>query len=133
MPITTETLTTFDESLARCGGNPAFLERFYAIFLNSSEKVRQKFVHTDFTRQKLALRMSLNVMRHAAEGGPEELAALAERHSSRDLDIGAELYDLWLDSLLKAVEECDPLFTPRVAAAWEVVMMVGMKYLLEQY
>ncbi len=133
MPISAEILTVFDESLVRCSATPAFLDRFYAIFLSSSDKVREKFQNTDFASQKRALRTSLDAMRHAAQGDQEELAGLAERHSSRALDVGAELYDLWFDSLLKAVEECDPLFTPRVAAAWEAVMMVGIKYLLGQY
>jgi hemoglobin-like flavoprotein len=58
---------------------------------------------------------------------------LAERHSSRQLSIGSELYDLWLDSLLAAVQECDPETSSEVEAAWEAVMMVGIGYLLSRY
>lgn len=124
----------FKDSLTRCNANPKFLDRFYEIFLAASPKVREKFAGTDFVRQKEALRRSLDAMYLAARDGPERhLSRLAERHSKRDLIIGAELYDLWLDSLLAAVKACDPDFSPEVAKAWEDVMMVGIGYLLSRY
>jgi len=66
-------------------------------------------------------------------GSNQNLNDLAERHSSRQLNIGAELYDLWLDSLLAAVKECDPQYDTQVRDAWERVMMVGIGYLLSRY
>jgi hemoglobin-like flavoprotein len=137
MPIDDRTLQTFDGSLVRCNANPAFLDRFYTIFLASSPKVREKFVHTDFARQKVALRASFSAMLAAARGqtagSSNNLNDLAERHSSRQLNIGAEFYDLWLDSLLAAVKECDPQYDGQVRDAWERVMMVGIGYLLSRY
>jgi hemoglobin-like flavoprotein len=137
MQIDERTLETFGDSLSRCNGNPAFVERFYEIFLASSPKVREKFAQTDFVRQKAALRASLDAMLLAArnpETNPRQyLNDLAERHSSRQLNIGAELYDLWLDSLLAAVKEFDPKNGPEVQEAWEKVMMVGISYLLSRY
>ena len=134
MQIDEKTLRTFHDSLGRSNANPAFLDRFYEIFLAASPKVREKFAQTDFTRQKEALRGSLHAMFLAVEGAPERhLNRLAERHSSRDLNIGAELYDLWLDSLLAAARECDPDFSPEVEESWEKVMMVGIGFLLSRY
>ena len=137
MAVDAGTLKTFDASLARCNQNPAFLDRFYDIFLASSPKVKEKFARTDFVKQKAALRASLHSMLLAAQDdhkGPErQLYDLAERHSSRQLDVGAELYDLWLDSLLAAVKESDPQFNPQIHDAWERVMMVGISYLLKRY
>ena len=128
------TRRVFHDSLGRCNANPIFLDRFYELFLATSPKVREKFAHTDFTRQKEALRASLQAMLAAAAGDSERpLSRLAERHSSRDLNIGAELYDLWLDSLLAAVKECDADFSPEVEQAWEEVMMVGIGFLLSRY
>ena len=113
------------------------MDRFYDIFLASSPKVKEKFAKTDFVRQKAALKASLNAMLLAAKdekaGPPQYLPELAERHSSRELNIGAELYDYWLDSLLAAVKECDPESGPEVEGAWERVMMVGIGYLLSRY
>ena len=131
------TLDLFDESLRRCNARPGFLDLFYENFLASSPKVKEKFANTDFVRQKRALRASLHVMLLAAEDeeqGPERyLRDLAARHSRSQLDIGAELYDLWLDSLLATVREIDPRFSPEVEEAWERVMGVGIRYLLSHY
>ncbi len=130
-------LRTFDESLRRCNAVPDFLDRFYDRFLASSPKVREKFAITDFVRQKRALRASLHYMLLAAqdeEKGPEKyLKDLALLHSRRVYNIGSEFYDLWLDSLLSAVRECDPEYGPQVETAWESVMMVGIHYMLSLY
>ena len=132
-----ETLDAFDRSLARCVGRSGFFDRFYEKFLASSPKVREKFAHTDFVHQKRALRASLHTILLAAEdpeNGPARyLGEIAEKHSARGLDIGAELYDLWLDSLLETVEESDPEYGPAVKKAWEDVLMVGIHYLCVRY
>ncbi|MBZ5592449.1 MAG: globin [Acidobacteriia bacterium] len=137
MQIDERTLQTFGDSLGRCNGNPAFIERFYEIFLASSPKVKEKFARTDFVRQRAALRASLDHMLLAAKdpkANPQQyLHDLSERHSSRQLNIGAELYDLWLDSLLATVKEFDPQNSPDVQEAWEKVMMAGISYLLSRY
>ncbi len=132
-----EMLRTFEESLARCTSDPAFLDRFYERFLASSPKVQEKFRNTDFVRQKRALKASFHLMLMAAtdgEGGPERyLGDLAAIHSRSRMDVGAEFYDLWLDSLLATVREHDPDFGPSQEGAWEAVMMVGVSYLLSHY
>lgn len=131
------TLGIVDSSLQRCTREPRFFDRFYERFLDASPKVRERFAQTDFVRQKRALRGSLWMMLLAAEdetNGPERyLRSLADLHSSRQLDIGAELYDLWLDCLLDTVAECDPEHNPEVRAAWEQVMMVGIHYMVTRY
>ncbi len=131
------TLREFEASLERCSADPDFLDIFYGNFLGSSPKVRERFAGTDFDRQKSALRASFDTMllaaRDEANGPAPYLAGLAERHGARQLRIGAELYDLWLDSLLKTVRACDPAFTSAVEEAWEAVMGVGIRYLCEHY
>ncbi|HET6278815.1 MAG TPA: globin [Candidatus Polarisedimenticolia bacterium] len=130
-------LKVFDDSLRRCNAREDFLDLFYDSFLASSPKVREKFAKTDFVHQKRALRASLHMMLLAAEhegSGPERyLKDLARQHSRNALDIGAELYDLWLDSLIRTVKECDPQFSPEIEAAWEDVMMIGIRYMLAHY
>ena len=136
-PVDQETRQIFEQSLARCCANHGFLDLFYDTFLASSPKVRAKFAETDFDRQKRMLERSFQLILWASED-PEEgpkryLEHMAERHSSRDLDVGSELYDLWLDSLLKTVEECDSDFDGRVETAWERVMEIGIDYMLRRY
>ena len=132
-----ETLSTVDASLQRCNRDPRFLDLFYEKLLASSPKVREKFAHTDFVRQKRALRSSLWMMLLVAEdeekGPARYLRGLTAIHGSRGLDIGAELYDFWLDSLLETVAVCDPEHDTKVNAAWERVMMVGIHYMCTHY
>ncbi len=132
-----KTISTFEESLRRCDTNPAFLDIFYETFLESSPKVRAKFRKTDFSRQKRLLRASFYLILLASEDdqhGPERyLKFLSERHSASGLNIGAQLYDLWLDSLLQAVKQCDPDYSPEVEAAWEEVMGIGIEYMLKHF
>ncbi len=136
--MTPETLDRFDESLRRCDQRPGFLDRFYERFLASSPQVREKFAKTDFVRQKRALRASFHhLILVAADSGKKRpdwyLAEIADRHGAGQLEIGAELYDLWLDSLLATVKEFDPDFSPEVEEAWEQVMMIGIRYLCQSY
>lgn len=130
------TLQRFEDSLRRCNATPDFLDRFYATFLASSPKIKEKFSGTDFVRQKRALMASFHLMLLAAEhlDGPQRyLGDLATSHGKAKLDIGAEYYDLWLDSLLFTARQCDPQFDAEVERAWEAVMMVGVDYLLSHY
>ena len=131
------TLQTFEKSLGRCTAKPEFLDLFYDTFLASSPKVREKFVNTDFATQKRALRASFNLMLRAAKeqgsGPPLFLEDLAQRHGARHLAIGAELYDLWLDSLLSAVHVCDPDWSEDIDKVWEKVMGVGIGFLCTRY
>ena len=130
-------LRKFEESLGRCLADPDFLDLFYGNFLGSSPKVREKFAGTDFDRQKQALRASFDMMLKAARdeknGPPTWLDPLAERHGARQLRIGAEFYDLWLDNLLKAVRACDAGWSEEVEEAWEAVMGIGIQYLCSRY
>jgi len=130
-------LETFERSLGRCTSQSEFLDRFYDRFLASSPKIKEKFKDTDFVRQKRALKASLHLILLAAgdkSGDPGKyLGDVAEKHNAKHLDIGAELYDLWLDSLLETVKECDPEYDSEVGKAWEDVMMVGIHYLTVRY
>ncbi len=129
-------LNTFDLSLKRCNAIPDFLDRFYDTFLASSPKVKEKFANTNFVRQKRALRASLHLLLIAAEDerrGPDRyLRDLAASHGKAHMNITAELYDFWLDSLLATVRECDPEFDSEVENAWERVMMVGIHYMISK-
>ena len=130
-------LERFEDSLRRCNADPGFMDRFYERFLQSSPKVREKFVGTDFIRQKRMLQASLNLLLVAAQDDGKRptpyLDDVAERHSASQMAVGAELYDLWLDSLLATVREVDPAWNAEAEQAWESVMTVGIAYLVSRY
>ena len=130
-------LAQVEESLRRCNTDPGFLDRFYARFLTSSSKVREKFAGTDFVRQKRMLQASLQLLLVAAQDDGKRptpyLDEVAARHSASQMAIGAELYDLWLDSLLATVREVDPGWNAEVERGWESVMTIGIAYLVTRY
>ena len=68
------------------------------------------------------------------KNGPDHyLKDLAEVHSRRQRNIGADLYDLWLKSLLATVKEMDPQCSLEIERAWDKVMRIGIRYLLARY
>ena len=131
-----ERLEAYVGSLTRCLGMPAFLDRFYEIFLESSPEVAEKFKHTNFARQKVALGQSLYLMVMAAEGGEAAVAYLdriAERHGRSDLDIRPELYDVWLDALVATARELDSDFDDETEAVWREMIRPGIEIMRARY
>lgn len=126
----------FNDSLERCTGGHRFLDRFYELFVASSAEVAAKFANTDFRIQKAAVKSSLYTIMSSIEQKPEgnvHLERIAARHSRNALDIGPHLYDQWLECLVQAVRECDPLFGEEVEQAWRRVMRVGIEFLKSKY
>jgi hemoglobin-like flavoprotein len=123
-------------SYHRCRASKGFVDTFYQHFLAKSEEVAQKFEKTDFARQKLLLRESLLAMlllNLNSADARQELERLAERHSRRGLDIGPNLYELWLDALCEAVETHDPKYTPELREQWRAAMRPGIELLCTKY
>ena len=126
----------FNDSLERCTGDGQFLDRFYELFIGSSAEAAAKFENTDLRVQKAALKVSLYMIMSSLEEKPEghvHLERIAARHSRKALDIGPHLYDRWLDCLIQAARECDPLFRDETEQAWRRVMRVGIEFLKSRY
>ena len=125
------------DSLSRCSKDTGFLDRFYELFMGSSEDVREKFLETDFERQKKVLSDSLFLMLAAAgttKGFAHvQLEKLAKRHSRQQLDIKPEWYELWLDTLLKTVSEVDPEYSSEVDTAWRESIKDSIEVLIAGY
>ncbi len=125
----------FNDSIERCSNRSDFLRRFYTLFLASSDIVAKKFEHTDLRKQARLLKTSLYIMM-LASGEPERivhLERLAKLHSRADLDIKPELYDLWLDRLVQAVKEFDPMFDSEIDNAWRSVLQTGIEFMKSRY
>jgi hemoglobin-like flavoprotein len=125
------------DSLSRCSQDPAFLGRFYQLFIDSSDDIRKKFEKTDFARQKKMLQDSLFVMLVAAGTTTgfayKELSKLADRHSRRQLAIDPAWYDIWLRCLLQAVSEHDPEYRPELDDAWRESLRDGIELMKSRY
>ena len=128
----------FLASLKRCLASPEFLLDFYALFMDSSDEVRQKFAGTDFKRQTRVLAESFWVISVAAQSPKAspawgDLPRLAARHSRSDLDIRPGLYDSWLDCLVEAVRKHDREFSPEVEDTWRSTLALGIEYMRSKY
>lgn len=128
----------FIASMKRCLASPEFLLDFYALFMDSSEEVRQKFANTDIKKQTRVLADSFWAISVAAQGprtSPTwgDLPRLAARHSHKDLDIRPGLYDTWLDCLIQAVRKHDKLVSDEVEAAWRKTLSLGIEYMRAKY
>lgn len=134
LPI--RTIELFNDSLERCNLTQGFFERFYAIFTGASEEVTEKFKHTDFTKQRRALKLSLFLLMMAAQGKPEgnaHLQRIATEHDREHMNIGPHLYDIWLSALLRTVAELDPEYNEEVAQAWRDMLAYGIEFMRSRY
>lgn len=134
--MTEEENDLFSNSLTRCVSNPKFLERFYELFMNSSDEVREKFKHTDWQKQQRMLKASFHMLMLSANALPEgqtHLERIAARHSHADLDIPPDMYDLWIAALILAVSEYDPKFSEETERVWRLVMNRGITYMKDRY
>jgi hemoglobin-like flavoprotein len=125
----------FNDSIERCSCRPEFLRRFYTLFLASSDTVAKKFECTDLRKQARMLGTSLYTMMLASDESERivHLERLATLHSRAELDIKPELYDLWLDRLLQAVREFDPMFDRETETAWRRVLQPGIEFMKSRY
>lgn len=130
-----KSLELFNDSIERCSTSPDFLVRFYTLFLASSATARGKFEHTDLRLQAKLLKTSLYIMMLASDESERiaHLESLARRHSRAELDIHPELYDVWLDRLVDAVREFDPLFDTDTGRAWRRLLQPGIDFMKSRY
>jgi len=121
-------------SYGRCCASPVFFDDFYRRFLASSPRVREKFVHTDMATQKRLLRHGImNLVLVARSLPATKLRQLGESHCRARLDIGPELYELWVDCLLTTLAQHDPDFSPALRQEWREVLEAGIAVMRSHY
>jgi hemoglobin-like flavoprotein len=126
----------FNDSLQRCAAKPGFLERFYEIFTAASDEVAEKFRRTNFQKQAILLKASLYLMLLAIWEKPEgqaHLERIAALHGRKMLNVRPELYDLWLDCLLRTVKEYDSDYSARTRRAWYNMLQPGINFMKSRY
>lgn len=124
----------FDEVVAsyhRCRQTGAFFDTFYEILLGKSPEIALKFIHTDFARQKLMLKVSLLEMLNyycGIESVKQEIERIGILH--RRLEIRPADYELWLDSLCESVAKHDPEYRAELGERWREAMRPGIALML---
>ena len=126
----------FLQSVERCETNPGFIPAFYDRFLGQSEVVREKFAETDFNQQNRMLLRSLKLSAGAIAGEQpalQELTQRAESHNRHNLDIQPELYDLWLDAIIKTAREFDEQWNEEIETAWRDILHSVIHHMAKRY
>ncbi len=133
MRLPEEDIRIFNDSLDCLIARPGSLDLFYERFIGGSEEVSAKFADTDMQRQKRSLKASLYTAMLAADGNQpaiEHLGRLSRIH--RDLDIGPELYDLWLDCLIDTVRDCGGEIDVRTERVWRDVLAIAIHIMRDE-
>ncbi|MDE3225253.1 MAG: globin [Nitrospirota bacterium] len=124
------------DSFSRCCVNPKFLDRFYEIFLASHPAIAPMFRNTDFARQKQLLRTGLTMVLMHGDGnqvGTQGLGRIGQSHSRKGMKIDPALYPHWVESLIKAVKECDPQCDKALEEEWRATLKKGTAFIASQY
>jgi len=120
-----------ESSYHRCGENPAFFSTFYAHLLASDPRIPPMFAQTEFERQHRLLKHALGLLIiYAKRPNPALLERIAERH--REVRVTEDLYPLFVESLVRAIAEHDPQYTPELAGAWRAALAPGIAFMLKR-
>ncbi len=128
-------MSALKDSYGRCTVNPKFLDRFYEIFVDSHPAIKPMFAKTDFAKQKGLLRSGMSMMIMYEDGtqvSKMALDRLGHSHGKQGMNIDPKLYQYWIDSLVKAVKECDQQFSPGLEKQWREAMRKGIDYMVLQ-
>jgi hemoglobin-like flavoprotein len=137
MPAVQDPFDDLQQSYGRCLRAKGFIERFYDIFLASHPDIAPMFRNTDFQKQRLALRRGISIaISHAAGGSlvKQSMEHMADVHSRRGhAPVPPKYYVHWVDSLLQAIAELDPEFSPALGARWRKGMAVVVETFTARY
>lgn len=120
----------FNDSWDRVQQNShEFIESFHKNLFNNSEEIKNIFIKAKIKNPQSLLRSSiLYLIAFSSSRLPvKTLLRLSNIHNL--LNITHQQYDLWMLSLLQAVETSDPKYTPAVRQAWQNTLERGLNYL----
>ena len=112
-----------------------FFDAFYERFIESSPIVKEKFKNTDMAKQKKILMESMFHLLDffATREFSSHMRRIARTHSKSEKNISPELYDLWLEVLIKTLREFDTEFNKDIELAWRLVLSPGITFLKFEY
>lgn len=123
-------------SIGRCLNRGDLIGRFYEIFLNADPVIAEKFRDTDMQQQKQLLEHGIQLALMFADDnsvGKKGLARIRETHSRKNLNISPDLYSVWLESFMQAVEEIDPEYNVELDLEWREVLQKSIDYIVSGY
>lgn len=121
-------------SYARCVRHPEFFAILYDALLASDPRIPPMFENTAFPRQHKLLQHGLGlILSYSKSPDDALLERIAARHSREGIDVPPDMYDHFVASLLKAVEQTDPRFDADVRVAWLEAATPGLDFMKSRY
>lgn len=122
---------SYQRALGNNSYNADFIDYFYKQFLAKSDQIRSMFANTNMSAQKTMLHDSLDSLLefYTTRKITRQMAHLAHIHGNKGHRVPHQLYDLWLDSLMEAVQQFDPQFDTDIELAWRLVLAPGITFI----
>ena len=121
----------FKATYAEIEADPeSFYSQFYVNFLNSSKRVQKAFERVDIISQHMMLRRAMiHIVEFARTGSiSNEIKKIAEAHIK--LQIDADLFELFTDTLIKTLYKFCRIFTPAHEATWRRLLTPTMALMM---
>ncbi|OGT29057.1 MAG: hypothetical protein A2W28_04040 [Gammaproteobacteria bacterium RBG_16_51_14] len=108
-----------------------FYKHFCQNLVAADPEIAELFAKTDMEQQiDMLIQSMTHIMAFSATLKPtDELKKIAKLHGSGELTIPAKYYDVWLDCMIKTVEEFDPKFDEHIEISWRILMAPGLAYM----
>ena len=121
-----------EASYHRCAESGAFYNTFYTHLLASDPRIPPMFARTEFERQHRLLKHALGLLIiYAKHANPAMLERIAQRH--QEIGVLEDLYPAFVESLVLAVAEHDPEYTPELADAWREALAPGIAFFIKRH
>ncbi|WP_195742807.1 globin [Shewanella woodyi] len=111
-----------------------FFSTFYEIFVSSSPQVKAAFKHTNMAKQNEMVRESFGfiICFFVTKIADEQLVKLAIDHKDK-FHVDSELYAVFVNSVLAALEKIYPKYNNECAVAWRITMAPGIEFMKHIY
>jgi len=138
-------VSAVQESLARCTVRGGFAQRFLDLLAAGDPALGRMLAAGDPQEQRRVVHRGLQLMVLQAQGAPmagtalERLAGLAApggagpNAAGNALGVRPDLHPFWVDSLVAAVREFDPGFTPGLEKRWREVVGPALAALAKRH
>ncbi|HHC7381553.1 TPA: globin [Vibrio parahaemolyticus] len=122
-------IEVFNDSYERCVLSEHFFERFYAKFWSKGKSFRQKFEGVDMQKQVRMLKGSIVffMMTDTSSDARKMMEKYGKKHGIGNIGIKPEDIDIWFESLLETVQECDYEYNSDVEKAWRACFKLGLE------
>lgn len=125
------------DSYRRCSAlGDEFFDSFYANLVDREIAIGQMFAGTDMRKQNHLIEEGIGQLIAFAEGNAQadrRIRELGRTHSRSHINVPPEFYPLWADSLMNAVKEHDPEFSPELEEEWRKIIAPGIERMVSLY